>query len=168
VDDVVRGRRLVLALVAVLGCHADGGTPVGRSTVEVARPAGTYPVDAGPAPEPSPVPPDFREHMARVSERGPSHGHADRFDAIVWANDVARAAWDGAGDLPAGSMLVEEAIERTSKGDRAAGLLVMDKRGETWRFVVVDALGRVARDSQEKACAACHRDAPRDFVFRLQ
>jgi Cytochrome P460 len=114
------------------------------------------------------VPPDFRERMARVVERAPSHGHAERFDAVVWANDVGRAAWDGGGDLPGGSMLVEEAIERTQKGDRPAGLLVMKKEGETWRFIVVDAAGNVAKEPQEALCAACHRDAPRDYVFRLK
>ena len=64
-------------------------------------------------------------------------------------------------------MLVEEAIERTVKGDRAAGLLVMEKRAGAWRFVVVDADGARRRDGRAApACAACHRDAPRDFVFQ--
>jgi len=68
--------------------------------------------------------------------------------------------------MPDGAMLVEEAIERTSKGDRAAGLLVMEKRGGTWRFLVVDG-GHVVEWSREAICVGCHRDAPRDFVFRL-
>lgn len=117
--------------------------------------------------EPSPVPADFREKMARVVERAPSHGHADRFDGVVWTNDVGRTAWDAAGDFPDGAMLVEEAIERTAKGDRAAGLLVMEKRAGTWAFVVVQPDGGVAKDPQQAACIACHREAPRDFVFRL-
>lgn len=126
------------------------------------------PVDAGPPGEASPVPADFRDRMARVVDRAPSHGHAERFDAVVWANEVGRAAWNGAGDMPDGAMLVEEAIERTPKGDRAAGLLVMQKSGGTWRFVVVDAAGHVAKESQEALCAECHREAPRDYVFRLE
>lgn len=109
---------------------------------------------------------DFREHMARVSERGVSHGHADRFDGIVWANDVARAVWGASGAMPDGAVFVEEAIERTTKGDRAAGLLFMEKRGGTWRFLVIDD-GRVVEWSREAVCVGCHRDAPRDFVFRL-
>jgi hypothetical protein len=104
--------------------------------------------------------------MARVVDRALSRGHAERFDAIVWANDAARAAWDGAGEMPDGAMLVEEAIEQTPKGDRAAGLLVMEKRDGAWRFTVVDAAGRVAEDARESACAECHREAPRGGVFR--
>jgi hypothetical protein len=116
----------------------------------------------------SPVAADFREHMARISERGVSRGHAERFDGIVWTNDVGRAVWDGSGDMPDGAVLVEEAIERTGKGDRAAGLLVMEKHGGAWRFVVVDAGGHVVTWTREEACVACHRDAPRDSVFHLE
>jgi hypothetical protein len=105
--------------------------------------------------------------MARVSDRGVSHGHADRFDGVVWANDVARAVWDADADMPDGAMLVEEAIDATAKGDRAAGLLVMEKKAGTWRFVLVDPAGHVVEHNREAACVACHRDAPHDFVFRL-
>jgi hypothetical protein len=128
---------------------------------------GARPVDAS-APVPSPVAADFRSHLVRVTERGVSHGHAERFDGVVWANDVARAGWDGAGDMAEGALLVEEAIEKTAKGDRAAGLLVMEKRSEAWRFVVVDAGGRVVEWTRVEACAACHKDAPRDSVFHLE
>jgi hypothetical protein len=104
--------------------------------------------------------------MARVSDRQVSRGHAERFDAIVWANDVARAMWDDArASMPDGAMLIEEAIERTARGDRAAGLLVMEKREGTWRFVVVGADGEVVDDARVAACAACHQEAPRDGVF---
>jgi hypothetical protein len=122
-------------------------------------------VDAG-AGAPSPVPGDFRQRMARVMERALSRGHAERFDGVVWANDAARAAWDANAEMPEGAMLVEEAIEHTTKGDRAAGLLVMEKRGGGWRFTVVDAGGRVVEEAREAACASCHREAPRDGVFR--
>lgn len=167
-DNVVRGGRLLLALVAVGACRVEAGPPVGISPPRAVpeSPAPTV-VDAAAA-VPSPVAADFREHMARVTERGVSHGHADRFDGIVWTNDAAHAAWDGPGAMPDGAMLVEEAIERTVKGDRPAGLLVMEKRAGAWRFVVVDAGGHVVTWSREEACIACHEDAPRDFVFRLQ
>jgi hypothetical protein len=125
-------------------------------------------VDAGAPAIPSPVAADFRSHMARVSERHVSRGHADRFDAVVWANDGAHVAWDGSGDMPDGAVLVEEAIERTARGDRAAGLLVMEKHGEAWRFVLVDAGGHVVEWARDAACASCHRDAPHDFVFRVE
>jgi len=116
----------------------------------------------------SPVAADFRSHMTRISERNVSHGHADRFDGVVWANDLARAAWEPAGDMPDGAVLVEEAIERTAKGDRPAGLLVMEKHAAAWRFVLVDDHNHIVDGAREAACASCHTDAPRDFVFRVQ
>jgi hypothetical protein len=106
--------------------------------------------------------------MARVVGRQLSRGHAERFDGVVWVNDVGRAAWDGAGDMPDGAMLVEEAIARVDGGDRPAGLLVMQKSGGAWRFVSVGPGGEVVDDARVAPCAACHRQAPRDFVFRPQ
>jgi hypothetical protein len=106
--------------------------------------------------------------MARVGERQLSRGHAERFDAVVWANDVARATFDAAtGDLPDGAMLVEEAFERPPR-DAPAGLLVMEKREGVWRFTAVGPRGEATEDAHTAAtCAACHRDAPRDSVFPL-
>jgi len=168
VDNVLRGGRLLLAVVVLGACRAEPGPAVGvsspRTTLESSSPRT---VDASAA-VPSPVAADFREHMARLSERAVSRGHAERFDGVVWTNDVGRVGWDGPGDMADGAMLVEEAIERTGKGDRAAGLLVMEKRAEGWRFVVVVAGGHVVEWTRVEACAACHRDAPRDFVFHLE
>jgi hypothetical protein len=171
VDTLFRGRRLVLAAAvgaAVGGCRAEPGAPVGisapRAVADSTR--GTFAdASAGAA---SPVTADFRSHMTRVSERIVSHGHADRFDGVVWANDVARAAWEPTGDMPDGAVLVEEAIERTPKGDRPAGLLVMVKHGTMWRFHLVDEHNHVVDGAREAACASCHTDAPRDFVFRAE
>jgi hypothetical protein len=122
-------------------------------------------VDAGMR-TPYPMAADFRVRMTRVAERALSHGHGEGFDAIVWADEGARGAWDGSGAMPDGATLVEEAIEKGPKGDRAAGLLVMEKRGGTWRFVVVDAGGNVVEDARAATCVECHREAQRDFVFR--
>lgn len=166
-DAVVRGGRLVLAVVLVAACRAEPGPAVGISSPRaVIEGPSVRTVDASAA-VPSPVAPDFREHMARVTERAVSRGHAERFDGIVWTNDAAHTAWEAAGNMPDGAMLVEEAIERTGKGDRAAGLLVMEKHGEAWRFVVVDAAGHVVQWTRGEMCTTCHKDAPRDSVFHL-
>jgi hypothetical protein len=86
----------------------------------------------------------------------------------VWANDVARAAWDAApAPMPDGAMLVEEAFAPTAQGGRALGLLVMEKRAGAWRFVAVGADGEVVDDARVSACASCHREAPRDGVFPI-
>ncbi len=169
-DDVLRGGRLLLALTALAtvgACRVDAGPAVGVSSphAETSAPA-AKPVDAA-VEAPSPVAADFREHMARLTDRAVSRGHAERFDGIVWANDVGRAAWDAPGAAPDGAMLVEETIERTAKGDRSAGLLVMEKTSGAWRFVVVDASGHVVEWARAEACVGCHREAPRDFVFHV-
>jgi hypothetical protein len=123
--------------------------------------------DAG-ARKPSPLGADFREHMARIVGRQLSRGHADRFDAIVWANDVGRAVWASAGAMPDGAVLVEELIDRSSGEDRAAGLLVMRKGNGAWSFVSIGADGEVVDDARVAPCATCHGQAPSDFVFRPQ
>jgi hypothetical protein len=156
-----------LALGLAGACGAEAEAPVGISPLRAVMDTTTRVVDAGAPAVLSPVAADFRSHMARVSERGVSRGHADRFDAVVWANDGAQGAWNGSGDMPDGAVLVEEAIERTVRGDRPAGLLVMEKHGEKWRFVLVEAGGQVAQWAQDATCASCHADAPRDFVFRV-
>jgi hypothetical protein len=112
------------------------------------------------------VPADFRTLLARVGDRFASQGHAGRFEAIVWANEGARAGLAGA-KYPEGAMLVEEAL--TGAVDAGTlGLLVMEKRGNGWSFATVDADGAVVSDDRVSACAACHKDAARDFVFPVQ
>jgi hypothetical protein len=119
--------------------------------------------------KPSPVASDFRTTMARLTGRQVSEGHAERFDAVVWANDAAKGAWDAGGAMPDGAMLVEEAIERPGRTDRAdkpAGLLVMRKDGGSWSFVVVGPDGDVVDDARVAPCKACHALAPADSVFK--
>jgi hypothetical protein len=103
--------------------------------------------------------------MQRMSDRSSSRGHAGRFDGVVWANDEARAAWDAAGDIPDGATFVEELVDRAARGDRPAGLLVMEKRSGAWRFAAMGPDGETVNDARVAPCAGCHRDAPRDFVF---
>jgi hypothetical protein len=104
--------------------------------------------------------------MVRVGELRVSRGHGERYGAVVWANDVARATWDAAvAPLPEGAVLVEEATDHTAGGDRLAGLFVMEKRDGAWQFSAVGADGDVADGARTARCAACHRDAPRDSVF---
>jgi hypothetical protein len=172
VDGIPRGGR-VLLIAGAIAAGACGGDRGALSGIGVSTPRAAQSVaraDGG-APGVSPVPQDFRARMVRATDRFLSRGHAERFDGVVWTNDVARVAWDQAGDMPEGSLLVEEAIERggrEARGDRAAGLLVMEKKPAGWRFVAIDPKGNVVDDAaRTAACAACHRDAPRDWVFRV-
>jgi hypothetical protein len=116
----------------------------------------------------SPVAGDFRAHLAKISDRFVSQGHASRFDAIVWANEAARTEPAGAGGwaLPDGAIFVEEAIARGEADAGTLGLLVMEKRGAAWRFASVGADGKAVEDPRQASCVACHREAPQDFVFR--
>ncbi len=112
------------------------------------------------------MPADFRSKMARMGDLFLSKGHGERYQAILWLNDVARAAWDEAPrEMPDGALVVEEAFDRGGRGDRPAGLFVMEKKGGAWRFVAVGPDGEVVADARVAPCAACHREAPRDSLF---
>jgi hypothetical protein len=165
----MRTAALVLALAtpapfAVLaggGCGARDADLVGISPPRAAERAALHATDAA-----SPLPADFRAHLSHVSDRFLSEGHGNGFDAVVWSNQAGRAGLDD-GDYADGAMLVEELFRRgASDGGDAEGLLVMEKRGDGWRFVAVGPDGDVAADARGAACAECHREAPRDFVFR--
>jgi len=106
--------------------------------------------------------------MARLTDRFTSGGHADRFDAIVWGNDAARLAWTATGEVPDGAVLVEELIERDRRGERPAGLLVMEKDAAKWRFTAVGPTGEVVADARVAPCATCHGESPRDGVFVMR
>lgn len=110
------------------------------------------------------VPVDFRQRMSQVSERFLSRGHGERFDATIWANPQALAHPDAGGEAPDGAMFLEEATSRDARGDRPAGMLVMEKRAGTWRFGAVGAKGEIADDAGVGACPTCHREA-KDSVF---
>jgi hypothetical protein len=142
-------------------------TSVGSSSHRSDTGQGAGAPPTAPSGESATLPADFRDHMVRVTARMVSRGHAERFDAVVWANEAARTAWVAATDMPEGALLVEEAVERVRGTDRTTALLVMEKRAGTWRFVLADAAGH-AQPATDAVCAACHREAPRDFVFRFE
>jgi hypothetical protein len=122
--------------------------------------------DGGPPVEPSPVPADFRASWSKLGARFLSKGHGQRFDAVLWVNDVAHGAWDELpAPLPEKSVIVEEATDVEARGDRAAGLLVMEKKPQGWRFLAVGSDGEVVDDDHGVRCLSCHRDAPADDVF---
>jgi len=155
----------VLAAAAAVGtfvaCRPPPMDPVGYSSV---RAAGSSPPREAGAKMPSPVSDDFREHMAKLAPRQLSLGHAQRFDGVVWGNDAAKAAWQARGAMPDGAILVEEVIDAPRVGDRAAGLLTMEKKGGAWTFLAVGPEGGAATDAR---CQGCHAEAPQDEVFRF-
>jgi hypothetical protein len=164
VDRVARSGRLLLSATLV-ACAAKGtGEVIGVSPPRGSPASGSSAAPDAGARRAPPVARDFRERMVRLGELRVSRGHGERYGAVVWANDVARATWDAAvAPLPDGSVLVEEATDHAA--DRPAGLFVMEKREGTWQFSAVGADGDVADGARTARCAACHRDAPRDFVF---
>jgi hypothetical protein len=154
------GAALLLVLALACACRPSPLDAVGVSDKRMGSPIASP--EAGPM-APSPVPDDFREHMTKVVARQLSRGHGEKFDAVVWVNDLAKPAWDAGGAMPDGSVLVEEAVERVARGG-AAGLLFMEKKDGAWRFQAVGPDGTVA---EEARCAACHAQAARDDVFRV-
>jgi hypothetical protein len=179
------GRLAVVAAMVALcaGCRREPPI-VGVSSRRAIERNASGPSDGG-VPEPSPVPDDFRARMTKVGERFLSRGHAEHFDAVIWANDAAMSTRDAGAvmpeggmalpdgatplqapvmPLPDGALLLEELIARRAGGDRPAGLFVMEKRAGQWRFVVVGTRGEVVSDARVAPCAECHREA-KDLVF---
>jgi hypothetical protein len=156
---------LLLAALAVVGaCRQAPMAGVGYSAPRPV-PSSSATVDGG-AYKPSPVPADFRAHMARVVDRQVSRGHGEKLDGIGWVDETARAGWDAGGALGDGSTLVEELIEKAAKGDHGAGLLLMEKREGAWRFTAIGPDGDTVDDARTAPCKTCHDGAPRDDVFR--
>ena len=155
---------LAIGVIAAVGaCRGQAMEAVGMSSPK-AVPSSV--VDAGVVVPPI-LPADFGDHMTRLLPRQVSEGHGEKYDAIVWASDGARDAWQSGADMPDGAMLVEELVERAARGDRPGGVLVMEKRGAAWRFVAASPSGEVADDARVSRCATCHAEAPRDDVFRV-
>ena len=173
-DDIARGRRVLLsssAFLAIAACAARSTAPVGVSSPRVAAAAAPAPAveihpDAFPVPHATWA--GFRSQMTRVGERFVSHGHADQFEALLWINDAASGAWGGDGEFADGSAFVEEAVSHGPSGDRPGGLLVMVKHESAWTFAAFAPNGDAAAAAFVTSCPDCHREAPRDFVFRFR
>jgi hypothetical protein len=104
--------------------------------------------------------------MKLVADRFLSRGHAERFDALVWANDAAQKSWSTPSAMAVGALLVEETITRDGGTDRPGGLLVMEKADAGWRYVVVAPSGEVTSGARLAVCETCHREA-KGNVFPL-
>lgn len=161
------------ALVPVLACgpRLDG---VGVSTAHGG--SGAHPTeDAGPA---RPLfDPAVRASLQPFGRGDETTGHAPGFYSFeLFANDLARATLDGKGaaptdagtrSFPVGSVL---GIDHQRQGAKGPSFF-MEKRGVSgerfggWRFIAVDAEGRVVDQGALESCGYCHRDAANDYVF---
>jgi hypothetical protein len=121
--------------------------------------------DGGPGAA-SPVPVDFRATYTKLGDRFLSDGHAKRYQAVLWLNAAARTAWGALpAPMPEGAVVVEEAIDTERGGDRAAGLWIMQKAADGWKFLAVGPAGEVVSDGRVAPCAECHRQAPHEDLF---
>jgi hypothetical protein len=170
VDDGSRRRSVFLVAFAIAACHApESVEPVGLTGAQ-SYPS-SVPVEAGPPPGPSPLPPDFRASFAKLNhERFPSRGHLhDRFLVDVYANAIAKDAMGSGKPMPAGAILAKDQYERASIGGaKLAGVLAMEKKNDgAWRWIVIDASGQVVKEGAIEACATCHAEASGDSVFPI-
>lgn len=156
-----RAAVLVVALVAA-ACGGQKGPPVGISPPRAAERVPGAP-DASAAPWMAPD--DFRSRLSPLSERFVSQGHAEQFDALVWG-DPSGMASDAGGTFSDGTMFVEETFVSGQSDGGPQGLLMMEKSAGSWRFGAVGSDGTIVNDSRLLTCNECHREAPRDFVFR--
>jgi hypothetical protein len=157
-DPLARHRHLFLIAALAAGCGGQKLATVGVSPPRAPEHGGEI-ADSAPPEPPPPVARDFRVHMTRLTDRFLSHGHADRFDATIWASEVVAADGGAEGDFADGTVFVEEGVVRDTRGDRSAGLLVMTKENGTFRFDAVDPEGRTASRERVATCVICHGEA---------
>ncbi len=114
-----------------------------------------------------------RRAPSEHSKERKSHTTGASTYGVVYANELARAAFAGGGKFPVGSVIVREKL---SKPDDATPqlLAVMVKRapgfnpkGGDWEFLTVDgALTKVTGRQKKGSCLDCHASQrERDFVF---
>jgi hypothetical protein len=104
--------------------------------------------------------------------RGPSEHHTGTVDGEVWRSASA-APYPRTGPAYApllGAVLAERLY--LPEGQQLVGTLVMERVAvgaeQAWRFVELDASGRVMRSELEGECARCHAEAPHgNGVFGL-
>ena len=117
--------------------------------------------------------PPSRQRSAPSRSGREGDGHAASSYGVVYANDLARAAFAGGLKFPAGSVIVREKL---AKPDDATPLLlaVMVKRapgfspgGGDWEFLTVDgALTKIKGRQKKGSCLDCHASQRgRDFVL---
>jgi hypothetical protein len=67
--------------------------------------------------------------------------------------------------LPEGSVVAQ--FHASPDGSTRGGVYVMQKTGGRWRYLLLDALGRVQTEGNAGRCARCHADAVADQLFGL-
>ena len=123
------------------------------------------------------LPLDYEKRFTRVRTLEPSEGHAPgRFVSEIYANALAAEALNGEAPFPPGALFVERHGERRGdggKGPTFTMIKVIESKpggatGSSWRFTAFDSrdreVGAIGSPGLH-ACAQCHRDAARDYVF---
>jgi hypothetical protein len=129
------------------------------------------PVERSPAPRASSastewLPAALGSGMQRVGLQFLSEGHAERFDATVWANATARDHLDAGAPWPEGATFAERVTARGSPANGSdLGWLFMIRGNAGWTFGLVAPDGDDAGVAIVAACEECHREAD-DGVFR--
>jgi Cytochrome P460 len=172
-----RSSYLVVACAMTCGGCAQpkrSATPVGVSNVAAGAVAAAPSSTTRAVPAAS-IPLDYEKRFVRIRPLEPSEGHAPgRFVSEVYANAMAADALTNEAPFPPGSLFIERHGERRGDGGKGP-TFTMEKTIETtpgsgggWRFAAFDSRDREVGASGGPglhACAQCHRDAARDYVF---
>jgi hypothetical protein len=169
------------ALVPLAACTPKNDMPlVGVSNVSSHDLQSAAP-SASASPTPSPLATNFRATFVKVNrQRFASRGHSnERFDVDIFVNPEGQEAYNAStGDVPVGTTLVKEQFERNASGsatgERPASIMVMTKREAgydpahgDWRWTALNSRGEVVADGKLDRCTQCHKDAPHDYIFRV-
>ena len=93
-----------------------------------------------------------------------SRGHQPEQQVDIRVNDVARANYVALVTdtvFPDGSLLAE--LSHSGSGNS----YIMRKIAGVWSYLELDPTGAVLASGAPPLCAACHAQAPADFVFGL-
>lgn len=142
---------------------AGGGVDASGGTADTGGATGAD--SDGGAPDPGPVPDDYKTTFTKVTERAQSNDHQGMM-VEVWVNDIAKATWDaGSGTYPEGSILVKEHYADDASTDVMAWT-TMEKLNAgyapdtgDWYWEKVMGDGTVEMEGTPAMCTGCHSAA---------
>jgi hypothetical protein len=111
---------------------------------------------------------EFRTRFAVLHAPFRSEGHGGGWDAAIFGDDAAKAAWEAREPLPIGARLV---MEHAAPGGDKGPIFLLERRAEGLRWLVLAADGSLVADGDGREgtsthpCARCHDGAPAGSVF---
>ena len=130
-----------------------------------------------PAPPLAKLPTEFRTSWTPLGAVRRSQHGGGRAEELIFANAEGAAAWTAGGEPTVGSIFVAELLDASTDGGKGtAGIYLIERREDGYRFAAADGAGRTLTDAAEDAgagtsaalCVRCHAESMRRPLFPLQ